>query len=84
MTILAECFNPQDIRGALARAYCSEKNSNKELDATLIEAMVVELASIECAAVKCGAVANEPPTAAATPETHDKYSGVPIYGKIEQ
>jgi len=28
-----------------------------------------------------GAVANEPPTAAATPETHDKYSGVPIYGK---
>ena len=32
-----------EIRGALARGYCTKENENKTVDATLIEAMAVEV-----------------------------------------
>ena len=38
-----------EIRGALARGYCSPANAHKELDATLIEAMATEIAAVEAA-----------------------------------
>jgi len=33
----------QQIRGALARGYCTPENSSKELDSTLLEAMTQEI-----------------------------------------
>ena len=33
----------EDIRGALARAYCTKRNENKVLDPDLIEDMAVEV-----------------------------------------
>ena len=35
--------NTERIRGALARAYCTERNKHKVLDPDLIEDMVIEL-----------------------------------------
>lgn len=35
--------NDERIRGALARAYCTERNKHKVLDPDLIEDMVIEL-----------------------------------------
>lgn len=32
-----------ELRGALARGYCTKENENKEVDATLIEAMAQEV-----------------------------------------
>lgn len=40
----------EEIRGALARGYCSKENENKELDSVLLEAMVPEIEKL-CAEV---------------------------------
>lgn len=57
--ILAECFKLDDIRGALARAYCSVDNEKKVIDPILLEAMVNELATIApCAAEESGRCIN--------------------------
>ena len=37
----------EEIRGALARGYCSKENENKVLDPDLIEAMVVEIEKLQ-------------------------------------
>ena len=36
-------LNDADIQGALARGYCSEQNSSKEVDCSLIMAMTYEI-----------------------------------------
>ena len=36
----------EDIRGALARGYCTERNARKELDADLLEDMTREVMAL--------------------------------------
>ena len=46
-----------DLYGALSRGYCSKKNSSKQVDPDLIEAMVEELLLLYCP--KCNIVFDE-------------------------
>lgn len=45
---------PEGLRGAVARGWCHPKNSHKEMDADLAEAIVGEI-------IKLGGQVNEPP-----------------------
>ena len=42
-----EFVDKDTLRGALARAYCTKENENKELDPTLIEEMVNEIIKLK-------------------------------------
>ena len=41
--IVAECINREELLGAIARGWCSEKNSHKEMDSDLAVAIFDEV-----------------------------------------